>query len=151
MCRDEGATEDVCIARWRVDSSGAAESTEAQPAAKRQRHDGSDEAAAGDGDLSLLASLRRDREARHGPPAAAPSLGWRLNSLHRGWVEAGILPPRANDGTVGLVDLLTPAALEGVVELHIHNYMIDLDCTPRLASPPAWPPAHSRARTLRQG
>ena len=83
--------------------------------------EGSEEGAAGGSE-----ARKRSRTA---PPAAAPPapLGWQLNTLHSGWVEAGLVPERANDGTCALTDLLSADALRGVTELHMHNFMIDLD------------------------
>ena len=59
--------------------------------------------------------------------APGPPLGWRNNTLHPGWVEAGLVPASANRGTCSLADLLGASALSGATSLHIINMMIDLD------------------------
>ena len=60
-------------------------------------------------------------------PRTTPQLGWRLNRLHSSWVAAGAVPASANRNSVGLSDLLSASALSGATEVHLHNFMIDLD------------------------
>ena len=54
-------------------------------------------------------------------------LGFALCRLESAWTSAGLVPHSANHRTVSLQELLSPAALAGCTELHLINYMIDLD------------------------
>eukprot|EP00908_Phaeocystis_cordata_P004818 Transcript_1522.p1 GENE.Transcript_1522~~Transcript_1522.p1 ORF type:complete len:522 (-),score=145.21 Transcript_1522:676-2241(-) len=51
------------------------------------------------------------------------ALAWRLNTLDPRWRPSAA----AQAGTVGLAELLSPSELRGATELHLHNFMIDLD------------------------
>ena len=55
--------------------------------------------------------------------ATAAALAWRLLELDRRWGVS----PAAQAETVGLAALLSPGELHGATELHLHNFMIDLD------------------------
>ena len=55
--------------------------------------------------------------------ADAEQPAWRLNTLHPRWRASAA----AQAETVGLAWLLAPAELAGATEVHLHNYMIDLD------------------------
>lgn len=94
----------------------------AQREPKRPRHPASEPAPAAttSGSASASASaLPVD------PPLAGARFGFRLNRLHEAW--DGLVPAAANRDTVRLSELLSADALRGVRELHIHNFMVDLD------------------------
>ena len=78
--------------------------------AKRKRTEVADGAAAASSAASATAAT-----------AAAPA--WRLLTLDPRWGAS----PAAQAETVGLAALLSPGELRGATELHLHNFMIDLD------------------------
>lgn len=55
-----------------------------------------------------------------------PKLGFHLSTLHRAWIEAGLVGRRCNEGTLSITDLLSADSLCGCTELHIVNFMIDV-------------------------
>ena len=55
-----------------------------------------------------------------------PRLGFHLSTLHRAWIEAGLVARRCNEGTLSITDLLSADSLCGCSELHIVNFMIDV-------------------------
>ncbi|KAL1512282.1 hypothetical protein AB1Y20_005544 [Prymnesium parvum] len=65
----------------------------------------------------------RPKRQRGGEEASARA--WRLTRLHFAW--AGVVPSEANEGTVGLGELLSADELRGAAEVHLHNFMVDLD------------------------
>ena len=78
--------------------------------AKRKRTEVADGAAAASSAASATAAT-----------AAAPA--WRLLTLDPRWGAS----PAAQAETVGLAALLSAGELRGATELHLHNFMIDLD------------------------
>jgi tyrosyl-DNA phosphodiesterase-1 len=68
-----------------------------------------------------------DAAAAAPQPSRTPRLGFQLDRLHSAWVGAGLVPPAANSDTFSIRDALSASALAGATQLHIHNYMIDLD------------------------
>ena len=55
-----------------------------------------------------------------------PKLGFHLSTLHRAWIESGLVARRCNEGTLSITDLLSADSLCGCEELHIVNFMIDV-------------------------
>ena len=60
------------------------------------------------------------------------NLAWKLNKLDSRWFSStsatqARVRPSANSDTVGLADLLAASELRGASEIHLHNFMIDLD------------------------
>ena len=76
-----------------------------------------------DADESVVARTN-DQPQR---PTSSPRLAYRLNTLDEEWVRANRVDSAANAHTVSLRDLLSDFELEDCLELHLHNFMIDLD------------------------
>ena len=62
-----------------------------------------------------------------GVAAVQSPLAFQLDRLHPSFVGAGLVPPEANESTFRLRDALNAPALAGATEVHLVNYMIDLD------------------------
>ena len=57
-------------------------------------------------------------------PSSSPSpRAFQLTSIAPGWG----LPPRLNEGTVGIGSLLNEDTLRDALEVHLHSYLLDLD------------------------
>jgi len=98
---------------------GEGTSSSSSPPPKRSR--GSDEAE----QAAAAASEAEQVATSNGvPPSAPPPLGFALTRLDGAWVSAGLVPARANHHTVSLAELLSPAVLEGALELHLHNFLV---------------------------
>ena len=110
----------VACAAWLADTLDGSTDEDAQPAseppAKRSKmHD-----AAG-------RSKMHDAAGMSGSAALpGPKLGFHLSTLHRAWIEAGLVARRCNEGTLSITDLLSADSLCGCSELHIVNFMIDV-------------------------
>ena len=59
------------------------------------------------------------------PAASGPPLAWRLNRLGEQWSR--VLPSSVNTDSVSLDELLSAVELQGATQLHLHNFLFDLD------------------------
>lgn len=92
--------------------------------AKRRRTEVADGAAASAASASATAAtaaVAASTSTATAATAAAPA--WRLLTLDPRWGAS----PAAQAETVGLAALLSADELRGATELHLHNFMIDLD------------------------
>jgi hypothetical protein len=65
-------------------------------------------------------------DSRGAAARLGPKLGFHLSTLHRAWIEAGLVARRCNEGTLSITDLLSADSLCTCTELHIVNFMIDV-------------------------
>ena len=119
------AERQVDVRRMRQERIGAPGRSRA---VRREPVTGGAGSSSADGASSPAAVSSPNKRARIDAPTPAPTLeepAWRLNRLGDTW--ARLVPAEANTSTAGLRDLLSHSELEGATEVHLHNFMVDLD------------------------
>ena len=56
-----------------------------------------------------------------------PKLAFKLNTLHQAWIEKHFVGKNANAHTNSLQDLLPTHIVKNAIQVHLHNFMVDLD------------------------